>query len=542
MRLIIHQALKDVRLLRWLLAGWLLVLLLYHGLALATLLIPGSVVLARATGESYANLRTGLPALNMVLSWLAVAAFVVLCASLVQADSPARSTAFWLTRPVSGRTIVASKLLLALVVLVLLPLALDGLDLLVAGHGGPQWRWSSAWLSLAWSLVMQLLWLLPLLAIAAVTDGLAQFVLIVIFEVLACAALSSLLASVARSWLPWLVPYRGLPIALVPAVLFAAAVVLAHAYLTRRHTRSVVMVAIAPVFLGAVFLFWPWWSFRSQAPVRPSGRPRLDAASITVGVDPAGWRVVPRADGQVDLVAALTITGLPSDTIANLAGRGVLMTDSTRLAVSGSSSTLPYEFQRARAGKGNVHLAPDFRMRLDRSVVERVKGLAVTLQIAVAVNVARALSSTAIPFAAGATYRLGPVSGQVLDVARSGGGLTVAVREIALSPYDLNYSLYADAILYALRDARGRDMTGDVSDAWIPFGWNEGWLPVPRHLSLGLCVRHFDVTPGTTWSGEWPRGWQLIAVRGEWIGRVSKTFSVPDLRLDALPGAQGQEP
>jgi hypothetical protein len=531
-RLIIHQALKDVRLLRWLLAAWLLVLLLYHGVAIAGLLIPGSVILARATGQSYADLRNGLPAANMVLGWLGVAAFVVLCASLVQADSPASSTAFWLTRPISGRTMVASKLLVALVVLVGLPLALDVLDLLVAGSGGPEWRSSSNWLLLAWSLVRQLAWLLPLLAIAAVTEGLAQFVLIVIFEVLAFAALVGLLQSVARSWLPT----HQWPIIFVPALLLVAAVVLAHAYLTRRHTRSVVMVAIAPVFL-VVLMVLSWWSLGRQASAPPAGGRRPDATSISIGVDPAGWRVVQRSEDLVDLVATLVITGLPDDTTVNLNGRGWLTTGSTRLAVSGSSSTLPYEFQRAPAGEGSrVQVAPEFRMTLGRSVFERVKGHAATLQIDLTAIRSRTLASTTVPLAAGATYRMGEVRGEVLDVARSADGLRVAVRETAWSPYALN----ADSILWALRDASGRDVTAHWSDAWIPFGWYEWWLPVPRHLSLNWWVRRFGPPPGTTWSGEWPRGWQIIVIRRAWMGQVSKTVYVPDLRLDALPGAQSQ--
>lgn len=540
MRPIIHQALKDARLLRWLLAAWLLVLLLYHGLAIAGLLIPGSVILSRATGQSYASLRTGFPAANMVLGWLGVAAFLVLCASLVQADSPASSTAFWLTRPISGRTMVASKLVFALVVLVGLPLALDVLDLLVAGAGGPEWRSSGNWLLLGWSLATQLVWLLPLLAIAAVTDGLAQFVLIVIFEVLTFGALVGLLQSVARSWLP----HQGMSIialfvVFVPALLLVAAVVLAHAYLTRRHTRSVVMVAIAPVFLVVVFVVLPWWPLLRQAPAPPAGARRPDATSMSIGVDPAGWRVVQRSEDLVDLVATLVITGLPDDTTVNLNGQGWLTTDSTRLAVSGSSSTLPYEFQRAPAGEGSrAQVAPEFRMTLGRSVFERVKGHAATLQINVTAIRSRTLASTTVPLAAGATYRMGEVRGEVLDVARSAGRLLVAVRETAWSPYALN----ADSILWALRDASGRDVTADWSDGWIPFGWDEWWLPVPRHLSLNWWVRRFGPPPGTTWSGEWPRGWQIIVIRRAWMGQVSKTVYVRDLRLDALPGAQGQEP
>jgi ABC-type transport system involved in multi-copper enzyme maturation permease subunit len=527
--------LKDVRLLRWLLAAWLLVLLLYHGVAIAGLLIPGSVILAPATGQSYASLRTGLPAANMVLGWLGVAAFVVLCASFVQADSPASSTAFWLTRPISGRTMVASKLLVALVVLMGLPLALDVLDLLVAGSGGPEWRSSDNWSLLGWSLATQLVWLLPLLAIAAVTDGLAQFVLIVIFEVLTFGALVGLLQSVARSWLPHPeVSAISSFVVFVPALLLVAAIVLAHAYLTRRHTRSVVMVAIAPVFLVVVVMFWPWWPLGRQTPARPAVGHRLDATSISIGVDPAGWRVVQRSNGLVDLVAMLTITGLPRDTTVNLIGRGWLTADSTRLAVSGSSSTLPYEFQRAPAGEeSRVQVAPDFRMTIGRGVFDRVKGQAATLQIDLTAYVSRTLASTVIPLAAGATYRTGAVRGEVLDVARSADGLTVAMRETAWSPYALGL----DSILWALRDASGRDVIAHPSDVWIPLGWYEGWLPIPRHLSLALQARHFDRPPGTTWSDESPRGWQIIVIRRAWMGQVSKTVYVPDLRLDALPGA-----
>jgi hypothetical protein len=172
-------------------------------------------------------------------------------------------------------------------------------------------------------------------------------------------------------------------------------------------------------------------------------------------------------------------------------------------------------------------------MTLGRSVFERVKGHAATLQIDVTAIRSRTLASTTVPLAAGATYRMGEVRGEVLGVARSADGLRVAVRETAWSPYALN----ADSILWALRDASGRDVTAHWSDAWIPFGWDQWWLPLPRHLSLNWWVRRFGPPPATTWSGEWPRGWQLIVIRRRWMGQVSKTVYVRDLRLDALPGA-----
>ena len=70
------------------------------------------------------------------------------------------------------------------------------------------------------------------------------------------------------------------------------------------------------------------------------------------------------------------------------------------------------------------------------------------------------------------------------------------------------------------------------------------WLFLASEVMLfgGLFSAYILLRVGAP-AGEWPHGWQLIVIRrgGEAIP-FSKTLYVRDLRLDALPGAQGQEP
>jgi hypothetical protein len=260
MKLILHQALKNVRLLRWLLAAWVALLVALHA---------GLLYCALVTNVDEALLQY-LWRIVPVLTALGGLGFVFIAAVLVQQDSPATTTAQWLTRPAGWWHVLAGKLLAASVVLVALPLALDAADHAIAGA---DIRWLPLWL-----MVFQYAWLLPAMAIAAVTTSLAQFVLVALFEGAVCAGLLAAVNALG------LASARG---SNFPAVFSALAVsgllVLVHQYATRRTWRSGLLLALAPLGLLAALYVPP-----AAWPTRPSPA-ALQHVSVALDGTAVSW-------------------------------------------------------------------------------------------------------------------------------------------------------------------------------------------------------------------------------------------------------------
>ncbi|MDE2928825.1 MAG: hypothetical protein OXT71_20770 [Acidobacteriota bacterium] len=113
MKLILHIFRKDFRHLRLYLAGWL-------GLLISVCL--------------FVRLGWGLG-----LGWIAVigvlkvALLALIVSNLVQEDSPVGSTSFWLSRPVSGRQLLAAKSIVLAVTLIIPALLVEVMFLLFNG-------------------------------------------------------------------------------------------------------------------------------------------------------------------------------------------------------------------------------------------------------------------------------------------------------------------------------------------------------------------------------------------------------------------------
>ena len=113
MNLILHLIRKDFRHLRVLLAVWL-------GLAILQAVLIGSGLHTRASDMRF---LFALSQFIGLLSLLKTLLLIMVVSQLVQSDSTVGSTAFWLSRPISGRKLLASKSLF-LVLTVIIPVVL----------------------------------------------------------------------------------------------------------------------------------------------------------------------------------------------------------------------------------------------------------------------------------------------------------------------------------------------------------------------------------------------------------------------------------
>jgi hypothetical protein len=208
---VVHVARKDLRL-----AGWLI-------------LIYGAVVAGVTAGAVEWGISTAavapLPTFGLVLLGM------VLFAILVQADSPARSDAFWASRPLYPLAVFSSKMLIAFLLLLGLPLLGQLVGLLahdVAARDLPALLADSA---LSYSS-----WLGMAAVIAALTRDLRTYLVALVLVTLGWfIGLQALGFLLNPSMTPGPPPPLLVPVAIVTGMLL----VLARQYVTRDVRRGV---------------------------------------------------------------------------------------------------------------------------------------------------------------------------------------------------------------------------------------------------------------------------------------------------------------
>jgi hypothetical protein len=227
-----HIARKDLRQHRLWIAAYLAVVVVRA-------LLIGAGIDASVRGQ-HLLVSFGMAYLGLCVLHLAL--LVTIAVQLVQGDRLVGTTAFWLTRPVARGSLLASKLCLAVGLLVAVPVVLDGL---VVGANGLAWL--DALGVIAEGVFLRLAVVLPIMALAAVTGDLAVFVV---------AAVASLFAPfVLQVTLQWLHLVRwkssalaeSLVAVVVTTVALGSLAALAHQVFTRRTARSVSIVAATVV-------------------------------------------------------------------------------------------------------------------------------------------------------------------------------------------------------------------------------------------------------------------------------------------------------
>jgi hypothetical protein len=247
MNLTWHIVKKDLRSLKWPLLLW-------------TLLIVGKlgvgVLLLRTKGADTEEINSlmHLQAAVYILTGLECISFV-LAAALIQEDLLVGTTAFWVTRPISGARLLRAKLLGLVLIFGLLPL----LVML------PWWLWNGygpteiCWAALETILIQTACVLVGLLW-SVVTDGFARFLMWTLAMLVAVPLTTASVAYYVTSHPPE--PQPGVMVTRFGLVLGLAVIgILAltvHQFLTRKLWRSVAIIGATVGLIVATALWWPW--------------------------------------------------------------------------------------------------------------------------------------------------------------------------------------------------------------------------------------------------------------------------------------------
>ncbi len=531
MRLVVHQALKDARLLKWILALWVLLNVALHVLVFFGVRQPPP------TGPQAVDIATTA---YSVLCAVIVAGFVAIPVVALQHDPGVGTTAFWFTRPISVRLLLAGKFLLVVPAMVLLPVLLDLAALLMAGV-----PLAAVARPLIEGLTIQIVWLLPVMAIAAFTRDLAQFVLGVILEGLVFITVVLLG--------PWVFSFESprhllsgetIPLFLATLVV-ASSAVLVFSYRARSVRRSALAAGAAPVIIGALLLTSPGGVLPalgsrtgSSIELRPGALWRTSMRTADCGI----WV-------SFHVVGALR----PTETVDVTPYEGSLQYASTRLDMSrvylAVTSPQPdqarFALLAAAAGDaggggertnassrdysffGSLPPAACRQLAHDRAVV-RIGIRLKTIEYRVA---------DTLPLQPGARFRADEVTGEVLDVSTEPTGLSVRTRQAGVMSAGFFLGLVP-----VLRPAsplrpvlRGPRLGETMLPANTEFEASRFWplpIPVPQHLEATWRTDHFA---GADWLGD---ARQLVLVESRQLGVTERHLELPNLVLSSLPQVQ----
>lgn len=246
------------------------------------------------------------------LSWWA------LIVRAVYAETLAGDLEFWPTRPYAWRSLLAAKALLVVLFVNLPLLAAQALLVVKAGFSlGTQWS------GLLWSQVLvTLVFVIPVAAIAALTSGIVQFLLMVLAAWVSAMLLSLqfvrlTMLIVGGEWGPlnWWQSYYDLFL-----LSGAAATVIFWQYKTRRTTAARILGGAA-VLIFAIGSPLSWTSaFAMQSKL---SREHIDESSLHAGFF-SNFKFTTRAllnrDGTVSLHIPLELSGLPAGLIPKSEG------------------------------------------------------------------------------------------------------------------------------------------------------------------------------------------------------------------------------
>ncbi len=275
MNLTWHIVKKDLRALRWPIGIWLLCIVAKLGVG---------VILLNAAGDEGIEWFRQMDIMAKVLAAGELLSFV-LVAALIQEDLMVGTTAFWMTRPISGARLLRAKLLTIGLVFLLAPVLVTLPWWLGCHYGIDEIAWAAAETFAVHALVVlgALLW-------SAVTDGLGRFVMWSLVTLVVTPMLTGILSHYIRRGGSASVPEIASTRLMVALAILGLGilVVMIHQYLTRHTWRSIAVIGTTMGLVVLTLAFWPWaWNIESRTYSYLIGRAQGDWPATT---EPAGLK------------------------------------------------------------------------------------------------------------------------------------------------------------------------------------------------------------------------------------------------------------
>lgn len=323
MKLILHIVRKDFLRLRWWLGLWGLVLAAKFGLGFYLALGAHFPAIEDVSLRAFGNWSP----FAMILAAVDAIMTCLIAALLVQEDGLVESNAFWLTRPVSGRRLLAAKVTGAGVMLGL-PLLVLGLPWwLTCGFGGGQ-----IVVAATEALAVQTVIVMVGMTAGALTDVMSR---VVIWPPVMAIGIALALATASSAGSKWLSVPRGVMatrgIVEIGVFMMTLMAVIAAQFLGRRVWRSHAAFGFGLFAAVTVAALWPWdwvgdWSDRGEW--APQNETRAAGVKLTLAGSAVTTDRRPDDDRGDTLLMRIAAQGVPTE----------LKVDSTEAAYLGDAA------------------------------------------------------------------------------------------------------------------------------------------------------------------------------------------------------------
>jgi hypothetical protein len=530
---VLHVVRKDLRRLRWVLGAWC---------AFVAARLAAEILGPDAALEGLGP-QLAVEQLTWML-WIVDMLLTVLVVSRIVHDEPlVGHDAFWITRPLSPRSLLAAKLVLLAAFLVVLPVAAEAL-IMRAFHA-------------------------RLSGVAAAIPSLTRYVFALIGIVGAFAAASAFSLAIAMfvatddtgesaARLP---DPTGAVILMVTAAAGALAVV-AYQYHRRRVGRALIVAAVALAASVIVPALWPW----SLAPALAAPPPGAVPAGLSVAVDPT---VPPRIDeaawlrrsgeARRNVLAKVVIDGVPADmSVRHVSARSTLaFPDGGRLETNHEQAAAAFLMASAygaapRSVAGAltparlltpVDTANEYwptLLRVDEDAIVRYGRRPGTLTAALEVFLERASPIGVLPLREGAAFELDRRRFEIVHVLRRATSTSVQLRVTCVEPL-FSWPRYRQ-VAYVLRNtARQEAIASDAAPVTGP-SWSFGSFSVHLRESggRGFALEQWDaqfpqrVRPDMSpilLDPTWVDGAELVLVEATPAGSVTRAVTIEDFRI-----------
>ncbi|MDE2756630.1 MAG: hypothetical protein OXI92_08795 [Acidobacteriota bacterium] len=577
MNLMLHIMEKDFRCLwRFLIPFW--GLLVFH----AVLIQARSVLGPSPSYEGSLFLVVALTLLLSLVGILKICWLAVIVSRLVHQDSTAGSTAFWLSRPLSGGRLLLSKSLFLGMTVISPHLLLESAMLGV--HGVTLY---DIFRSIPQMALPALLVTLLLMMLASLTSDLARMMLLGVLAMvawyLASSALTELLpVFTTRGWIPpgagsgWMAPF-------LPPLAIAGAVV-GRQYLARGRAVSgrlaflVMFLTLLVVEFSQGFLGWVKHGLDRENRLSGQVSARVEKGSLAFERVPVSDQALglseddsePEQERRIFLKGRIVLENFPPDLCAlpGLVSARLALPSGEPLATQANPTAHWYAPLRHMAdpwphfsvpsgdeldvlgqvlgevrflnapGDGSVHPWVDL-FGVSQDLHERYGGVGIAYSARVDFLLLQAEVTAVLPLKRGAVRRSGSDRTEILWIGGTGRGLTVELKEtvsrVAADGWAMTTHVLRNPSTREvwLGGGDGTSVSNQDGLAMLP-GLYPAWIPPSLHfLTSELRFRLPEGSPPLPET--WLQGAELVRIETTQLGVMSKTVRIDDLVMERIP-------
>jgi hypothetical protein len=556
MHLLWHQLKKDLLRTRLLVGLWLFFSLLRFALAGAS------------TNPSDVAQQMLLSMLGVFTSLLGSLLVMILVPLVIQQEPLVGTTAFWLTRPISRRLLLAEKSLF-LLGLILLPLLVQSVVMLANGV-----TLRDTFLAAPEFIMGELAWFLTMAMFAVLTQGFGRYVIacaIYLVFLLVCLYLFQVFHLLNGSLFlndpPSMAASRGFISGLV-TILFAAAVILCQ-FFWRRFRLALILAVVGLVAASLVSQLWPWNLFRPPPLIQPD--PAFSDAAITL-----------KPDGAINASEQVNFRGSEPDKqytgnfdAAGLAPGYLLKPvrfDVTLETTTGTRiATLPPGLMFYGGTQVNadllrpiigdipvVNLSPRMistwsLFTVPNATYQRYAHAPAKLSMQAELQALKYVASTELPVKKGAEFRRGSYREQITDVLHEADGVDVLlqVQDVRLNYHlrpdqDVNAALQMNRsdVVYLLVNRKRKEAIMQKQDTnmnFLNFNVSEALQHTPKRISFGPDSNSSD----SSWTfpkidDAWLSDAELIRIELRPVAEFFKPIVIDNFRLDGQYKSPGR--